>query len=132
MSDESLVRLGREELTRIGLVDPAAVEDGTVVRVRKAYPVYDQGYEQALEKVRHYLQGFANLQTAGRNGLHKYNNQDHSMLTAMLAARNLLGDRHDVWAINADDEYQEQASARLDEALMAIETTQPLVPARLG
>ena len=88
-------------------VDPAAVLDGAVVRVRKAYPVYDSTYREQLAVVRRFVDGLANLQTIGRNGLHRYDNQDHAMLTALLAARNVMGERHDVWAVNTEDEYHE-------------------------
>ncbi len=132
MSDQALIELGRRELAVLGLVDPAKVVDGTVVRVPKAYPVYDAGYEAALARVRTYLETFANLQVAGRNGMHKYNNQDHSMVTAMLAVRNLLGDRVDVWAVNAEDEYHEVVGAAelpfSEEELEALVRAQPLVP----
>ncbi len=80
----------------IGLVRSSDVIDGTVVRQLKAYPVYNGTYAGFLGTIKDYLAGFSNLQTVGRNGLHKYNNQDHSMLTAMLAVRNLLGEQHDV------------------------------------
>ena len=82
MSDEDLVRLGRREIAEIGLLGGGKVIDGTVVRMPKAYPVYDEGFKDALAVVRDYLDGFSNLQVAGRNGMHKYNNQDHSMVTA--------------------------------------------------
>ena len=108
MSRRGPDRARHAEMAAIGLIDPAKVVDGTVVRMPKAYPVYDEGYEEALDVVRRYLDGFANLQVAGRNGMHKYNNQDHSMVTAMLAVQNLLGGHHDVWAVNADDEYHEE------------------------
>ena len=109
---------------------PAAkVIDGTVVRMPKAYPVYDDGYEDALDVIRDYLSGFRNLQLAGRNGMHKYNNQDHSMVTALLAAQNLLGEHHDVWAVNADDEYHEESEGSdLSSDLLTLEETQPPVP----
>ena len=97
----------------------------------KAYPVYDEGYEAALEIVKHYLLPFTNLQVAGRNGMHKYNNQDHSMVTAMLAVQNLCGERHDVWAVNAEDEYHEEAqltTALPHDELRALRQTQPAVP----
>ncbi|MCC7519971.1 MAG: NAD(P)/FAD-dependent oxidoreductase [Verrucomicrobiae bacterium] len=106
--DERLVALATEELGRLGLADPALVEDGAVVRMPKAYPVYDEGYREALAAVRRYLERFGNLQLVGRNGLHRYNNQDHSMLTAMLAIRNLRGERHDLWEVNAEQEYHEE------------------------
>jgi hypothetical protein len=76
--------------------------------MRKAYPVYDGGYGQKLKVIQTYLDTFRNLHPIGRNGLHKYNNQDHSMFTAMLAVRNILGEKHDVWSVNADCEYHEE------------------------
>lgn len=134
MSDAELVELGRRELGAIGLADPAKVVDGTVVRVPKAYPVYDEGYLEALAVVRDYLLGFGNLQVAGRNGMHKYNNQDHSMVTAILAVENLLGGHHDVWAVNDDDEYHEEVQIGNEgltaEVLAELRRTQPLVPQR--
>jgi protoporphyrinogen oxidase len=135
LPDRELVAVARRELGAIGLVDPAKVIDGTVVRMPKAYPVYDQGYEAALAVVRSYLDGFANLRVAGRNGMHKYNNQDHSMVTAMLAARHLLGKPGDAWGINADDDYHEEDAVDLDdlsEYLADLTTTQPLVPTTIG
>jgi hypothetical protein len=130
MKDSDLVELGRREMAAIGLIDPATVVDGTVVRMPKAYPVYDEGFEDALKIIREYLDTFSNLQVAGRNGMHKYNNQDHSMVTAMLAAQNLLGGDHDVWAVNADDEYHEEVDLGTGEAadLHALQHTQPHVP----
>ena len=90
MSDEEAVALATDELARIGLVDPAHVVDGVKVRVPKAYPMYDPYYREAVAVIRGYLAGFENLKTFGRNGLHRYNNQDHSMWTAILATLNLL------------------------------------------
>jgi hypothetical protein len=81
--------------------------------------------------VRQYLDGFSNLQVAGRNGMHKYNNQDHSMVTALLAVQNLLGEHHDVWAVNADDDYHEESHVDLDDVyadLPELDATQPRVP----
>src|SRR5262245_65134473 len=109
MKDADLIALGTREMAAIGLVDPANVVDGTVVRMPKAYPVYDEGFESALEVVKNYLLTFSNLQVAGRNGMHKYNNQDHSMVTAMLAVQNLCGEHNDVWGVNAEEEYHEEA-----------------------
>jgi protoporphyrinogen oxidase len=134
MADNDLVSLGTKEMASIGLIDPSKVVDGTVVRMPKAYPVYDEGYEDALGVVRRYLDGFPNLQVAGRNGMHKYNNQDHSMVTAMLAVQNLLGGHHDVWAVNADDEYHEEVDLGSGDAsveLRALQQTQPAVPPRI-
>ena len=112
--DEELVRLGTREVAQIGLLGGGKVIDGTVVRMPKAYPVYDEGYEAAVEEVRKYLAQFSNLQVAGRNGMHKYNNQDHSMVTAILAVDNLAGQHHDTWSVNQDDEYHEEGNQ--DEA----------------
>lgn len=106
--DERLIELGIRECVRIGLIAPDEVEDGTVVRMKKAYPVYDQYYHESIATIRRYLETFANLQTVGRNGLHRYNNQDHSMLTAIYAARNIMGEQHDVWAVNTEMEYHEE------------------------
>jgi protoporphyrinogen oxidase len=108
LSDEALLALGKREMEQIGLVRAEDVIDGTVVRQLKAYPVYNATYAGYLETIRDYLAGFENLQTIGRNGLHKYNNQDHSMLTAMLAVRNLLGEQHDVWNVNTERSYHEE------------------------
>jgi protoporphyrinogen oxidase len=107
-TDAELLDLGRRECAALGLVDPSRVVDGAVVRVRKAYPVYDDGYRDALHEIRAHLGKFANLQLIGRNGQHRYNNQDHSMVTGLAAARNLAGESHDVWSVNVEGEYQEE------------------------
>lgn len=109
---ERLIELGVKECVRIGLADPSEVEDGTVVRMKKAYPVYDQHYHESLAVIRNYLESFSNLQTVGRNGLHRYNNQDHSMLTAVYAARNIAGEQNDVWSVNTEMEYHEEARVK--------------------
>jgi hypothetical protein len=75
--------------------------------MKKAYPIYDQWYHTSLAMIRQYLESFANLQTIGRNGLHRYNNQDHSMLTGIYAARNIAGEQYDVWAVNTEQAYHE-------------------------
>jgi protoporphyrinogen oxidase len=106
-SDERLLELGIRECVRIGLIKPREVEDGTVTRMKKAYPVYDRDYQQNVAIIAQYLKSFANLQTIGRNGLHRYNNQDHSMLTGVYAARNIAGGKYDVWSINTDSSYHE-------------------------
>ena len=109
MSDADLIKLGTRELDRMGLASAADVEDGVVVRQPKAYPVYTGDYEVYLERIRGFLDSIPNLQTVGRNGLHMYNNQDHSMLTAMLAVKNLLGQgQHDVWSVNVERAYHEE------------------------
>jgi hypothetical protein len=111
--DDQLVELARHEVERIGLARAADVEDGCVFRVPKAYPVYDPEYREHLARLREFVGGLANLQTVGRNGLHRYNNQDHAMMTAILAVRNLaLGERHDLWSVNTDQEYHEHVQDR--------------------
>jgi protoporphyrinogen oxidase len=132
LSDDQLVELAKTELDAIGLVDPQSIIDATVVRVPKAYPVYDEDYDTSLRAIRAYVSGFGNLQTIGRNGTHTYNNQDHSMVMGMLAVRNLFGEEHDVWTIDRPDEYLEELheatpwSPRLDGRTLA--STQPLFP----
>jgi protoporphyrinogen oxidase len=108
MADGDLVALATAELGQLGLVDPSRVVDGTVVRMPKAYPVYDSVYAEHLAVVRGHIDPIANLHTVGRNGMHKYNNQDHSMLTAMFAIENMRGAHHDLWAVNTDFEYHEE------------------------
>ncbi|HEX9690366.1 MAG TPA: NAD(P)/FAD-dependent oxidoreductase [Thermoanaerobaculia bacterium] len=116
MPDEELVALATREVAAIGLARADEVEEGYVVRVRKAYPVYDTAYREQLDVLRSFLADFTNLQTIGRNGLHRYDNQDHAMLTGMLAVRNVaLGERNDVWGVNADPDYQEEI--RIETAL---------------
>jgi protoporphyrinogen oxidase/predicted dehydrogenase len=109
MNDEEAVELAKQELGRIGLIDPSKVVDGVKVLVPRAYPMYDAHFEDAVATIRTYLGRFGNLQTCGRNGLHRYNNQDHSMWTAMLAAMNIVdGANHDVWSVNTEAEYLEE------------------------
>jgi len=106
-ADPELVALGAAECEALGLLDPSLVTDGTVVRMPKAYPVYDSGYREALAELRGALARLGNLQVIGRNGQHRYNNQDHSMVTGLLAARNVAGAKHDVWAVNVEADYHE-------------------------
>jgi len=107
--DGDLLELARREVVKLGLAQPDEIQDGTVVRMPKAYPMYDPGWDGQLRLIRDYLgSNFSNLQLVGRNGLHKYNNQDHSMVTALCAARNILGAHHDIWAINTEPDYQEE------------------------
>ncbi len=111
MTDEELIQLGKEEIGRIGLVTPDRVRDGCVVRMPKAYPVYDDAYQKHLATIRAWLRSLGNLELAGRNGMHKYNNQDHSMMTALLAAKNIMGEgTYDTWKVNTDAEYHEQGA----------------------
>ena len=111
--DEQLIELGKRELATLGLVDPAKVETGYVVRMPKAYPVYDEHYKENVEVLRAWLEANApNVFPTGRNGMHKYNNQDHSMFTAMLSVENILGRAdHDIWQVNVEEEYHEEASS---------------------
>jgi protoporphyrinogen oxidase len=132
MRDEELIELGKRELQHLGLARAEEVEDGTVLRVPKAYPVYDSTYRESLEVLRDFFASVPNLQLVGRNGMHRYNNQDHSMMTAVLAVRNILGESHDLWHVNTDDAYNEERS--VDEAARALRVlaaTQPAVPERI-
>lgn len=107
--DADLIEQAKQELEKTGLARAADIEDGCVYRVPKSYPMYDGEYATHLQVVREFVDGLTNLHTIGRNGLHRYNNQDHSMLTGMYAARNLLlGEQNDLWSVNADMEYHEQ------------------------
>ncbi|HYL57435.1 MAG TPA: hypothetical protein VEU51_01090, partial [Candidatus Acidoferrales bacterium] len=107
-SDADLISLAKEELAALGLAGRAAVIDGTVVRQPKAYPVYDHGFRENVARVRSFLEvEVPNLQVAGRNGMHKYDNQDHAMLTGLMAARNIMGGSFDLWRVNSDAEYLE-------------------------
>ncbi|WP_131769785.1 NAD(P)/FAD-dependent oxidoreductase [Candidatus Protofrankia californiensis] len=111
-SDTDLIAQGTAELEVLGLVRPGAVETGYVVRVPKAYPTYDQYYRRNVEIMREWLAVHApNVHPVGRNGMHRYNNADHSMLTAMLTVENILDQTgHDVWTVNVEEEYHEEKS----------------------
>ena len=108
MEDRDLLELARKELKLLGLAGSANVKNGVVIRQPKAYPVYDAKYRESLNLIQGFLSGIQNLQTIGRNGMHRYNNQDHSMLTGILAARNLMGESHDLWKVNTERSYYEQ------------------------
>ena len=116
--DDDLVELGREELERLGLIEPGTVEQGFVVRMPKAYPMYDATYRANVDCLRAWLdEHAANVYPVGRNGMHRYNNQDHSMYTAMLTVENIVtGSSHDVWEVNVEAEYHEEATVS-DEAV---------------
>jgi protoporphyrinogen oxidase len=101
MPDAELIELGKRELAQLGLARPEEIKEGTVVRVEKAYPVYDPGYRANVDAIRTALAAFPNLQAVGRNGMHKYNNQDHSMMTALLAVKNLRGGKFNLWNVNS-------------------------------
>jgi protoporphyrinogen oxidase len=110
MSDDDLVAFAADELVRLGLVRRGQVERGFAIRVPKAYPIYDAEYAQRVATIRAWLETIDNLQQVGRNGLHRYNNSDHSMLTALRAVDNLLaGVGHDLWAVNAESAYHEES-----------------------
>jgi protoporphyrinogen oxidase len=113
LTDERLIELAKRELARLGLADTHGTVEGYVVRVPKAYPVYDGAYRRSLETVRAWLDDcLANVHPVGRNGMHRYNNQDHSMLTAMLTVENICGASHDVWNVNMEADYHEEVQYR--------------------
>jgi protoporphyrinogen oxidase len=129
--DEDLIALGKRELITIGLAQEGDVVDGTVVRQKKAYPVYDDDYAKHVATIRQELeQNYPNLHLVGRNGMHKYNNQDHAMMTAMLCVENILADTklYDLWQVNQDAEYHEAGDAPAEET---IGTALRLVPTRV-
>ena len=116
--DDKLIELARQEIAQLGLVRPEEIEDGAVVRMPKACPIYQEGYTEQVDVIRHYVeQNLTNLQLVGRNGMHKYNNQDHSMMTALGAARNILGAHYNLWAINTEPDYQEEKTAVTSDEL---------------
>jgi protoporphyrinogen oxidase len=119
-SNEDLIALGTKEIHQIGLTQPSSIVDGYVVRQPKAYPVYDQEYKGHLEVIRQELKNYDGLYLVGRNGMHKYNNQDHSMMTAMLAAKNIIADKplFDVWDVNEDAEYHEGGDRGADNGIV--------------
>jgi protoporphyrinogen oxidase len=131
MSDAELIELAKHELAQIGLAKYEDVTDGCVVRQRKAYPVYDDDYEQNVATIREEIERrFPNLHLVGRNGMHKYNNQDHAMMTAMLTVANILAGKpiYDVWRVNLDAEYHEAGAAGDQTAGGGLR----LMPSRVG
>jgi protoporphyrinogen oxidase len=108
--DEQLIETGKKELEQLGLVDAADVSAGYVVRMPKAYPVYDEAYQRNVDTLRRWLEtNTPNVHPVGRNGMHRYNNQDHSMYTAMLTVENIVdGADHDIWSVNVEEEYHEE------------------------
>jgi protoporphyrinogen oxidase len=108
-ADSELVSMGAREVEALNLAQRSRIVDGTVVRQHAAYPVYDGAYREAVNVIRSFLESeLPNLQLAGRNGMHKYNNQDHAMMTGLMAARNIMGDCYDQWRVNADAQYLEE------------------------
>ena len=111
-SDQELIETGKRELEQINLLDASKVEVGYVVRTPKAYPFYDAHYKENVAKLAGWLSEHApNVYPVGRNGMHRYNNQDHSMYTAMLSVENIFGADHDVWSVNVEEEYHEEKAA---------------------
>lgn len=130
MADAELIALATRELAQLGLADPATVVGGAVVRQEKAYPVYDEGYRDNVDALRRELEArYPTLHLVGRNGMHRYNNQDHAMMTAMLTVKNIVaGTRaYDVWNVNEDAEYHESGT----EGERAALASERLVPDRL-
>lgn len=117
MDNQSLIRLASQEIVNLGLVDDInKVEDGTVIRQKKAYPVYDDEYQQHLLVLQNYVDSLENLQSVGRNGMHRYNNQDHSMLSAILAVENIMGANHNLWKVNTERSYHEEFMTKSEGA----------------
>jgi protoporphyrinogen oxidase len=129
--DAELIELARQEIGKIGLIRASDVVDACVVRQAKAYPVYDDSYRQNVDTIRRDLElNFPNLHLVGRNGMHKYNNQDHAMMTAMLTVRNILAGEtlYDIWDVNEDAEYHEGGTSGEMEALRS----ERLVPRKVA
>jgi protoporphyrinogen oxidase len=115
-ADEDLIDNGKRELEQIGLLDASKVEAGYVVRTPKAYPFYDAHYKENVATLAAWLaEHTPNVYPVGRNGMHRYNNQDHSMFTAMLSVENIFGAHHDVWSVNVEEEYHEEVAAGDEE-----------------
>jgi protoporphyrinogen oxidase len=136
MADADLIELGKKELVKLGLAQSGDFLDGCVVRMEKAYPVYGPGYQDDVAIIRSELSQFENLQPVGRNGMHKYNNQDHSMMTALIASRNIAGSAQlNPWKVNTDAEYHEEGEAddtktgRLVPQRLDAATSESLAPA---
>src|SRR3712207_5190223 len=117
-SDEELIAQGARELEKLGLAEAADVERGFVVRMPKAYPFYDAGYKDNVEVIRRWMEtNTPNLHPVGRNGMFRYNNQDHSMMTAMLTVQNIVdGTKHDIWDVNVEEDYHEEVSSQRPDA----------------
>jgi protoporphyrinogen oxidase len=128
-NDDDLVALATKELATIGLVDPSDVEVGYVVRMPKAYPVYDDVYADNVQVIRRWFEENApNVHPVGRNGMHKYNNQDHSMYTAMLTVENIHGAHHDIWSVNVEEEYHESTDGPSEASEGRTGRAAPIIP----
>jgi hypothetical protein len=129
--DADLVELGKRELEKIGLVRASDVQAGYVVRMPKAYPVYDEAYRTNVDTMRAWLDtNVANVYPVGRNGMHRYNNQDHSMYTAMLSVENIFGATHDIWNVNVEEEYHEEKSVDVRDGESGTGRAAPITPRR--
>jgi protoporphyrinogen oxidase len=129
--DSGLIALAKQEAAQIGLVAAADVVDACVVRQAKAYPVYDEDYRANIAAIRLDLEGsYPTLHVVGRNGMHRYNNQDHAMMTAMLTAQNIIAGKrlYDVWNVNEDAEYHEEGESGARGALDSVR----LVPEKIA
>ncbi|RAI32165.1 NAD(P)/FAD-dependent oxidoreductase [Rhodoplanes serenus] len=133
--DDELIALATREIAQIGLITAAEVTGGCVVRQPKAYPVYDDAYRDHVATIRRDIAlGYPNLHLVGRNGMHKYNNQDHAMMTAMLTAENILAGerRYDVWAVNEDAEYHEAGREGVSDGRAAALASERQVPGKVS
>jgi UDP-galactopyranose mutase len=112
MEDNDLITLATTELETLSLIEKNSVLEGYVVRMPKAYPVYDLNYSKNVDSIANWLKAdHPNIFPIGRNGMHRYNNQDHSMMTAVKSVRNiLLGEKNDIWKINVEEDYHEEIS----------------------
>jgi protoporphyrinogen oxidase len=131
LSDEDLELMAADELRRLGLVSSPEVVDSAVVRVPKAYPVYDGNYRQALATIQEWLKQMPSMHVAGRNGMHRYNNQDLAMLSGILAARNSAGASYDLWSLAHDESYLEESSDEVVAFWRKLEEYQPAIPERI-
>jgi protoporphyrinogen oxidase len=118
MTDDDLIDMASGELSRIGFAEVNEIVDGYVARQPDAYPVYNEGYKENLGVIREYLGAIENLQTIGRNGTHRYNNMDHSMLSGILAVQKYSGAKHDLWNVNEEEEYIEEDKKAIDRRLV--------------
>jgi len=117
--DRHLIDLASMELAALGLARAEELDGGVVIRQQNAYPVYDEHYREHVDCIRQHLDGLVNLSPAGRSGLHRYNNQDHSMLSAMAAVRHLLaGSQTRAWDVNLEPTYHEERLAAATVAAM--------------
>ena len=134
-SDADLIELAKRELMQIGLAQEGDVIDGCVVRQKKAYPVYDDDYAQHVATIRAEIEErYPNLHLVGRNGMHKYNNQDHAMMTAMLCVKNILAGTklYDLWQVNSDAEYHEAGKAAVTGTALRHVPTRVAGPPKLA